>query len=212
MLSGGGACIAGARPPSAEAAPPLRLGRKARFLRLVQGGSQLLAARAARAAALERFLDTFVRLLAAAPRRAATSPVPETDPEHTEPGGAGARGMGGAQRWEPTRGARGGGRAERCGRSGVRTPAGVTKLVTPDGSKQRDWKPKWRSTTPCNPRSRRPPLDRTPAAGTRPCEGTPAESTSDPSARSKRSPRRPPRRSSTAPGACSSRRRGRESA
>ena len=37
MLSGGGACIAGARPPSAEAAPPLRLGRKARFLRLVRG-------------------------------------------------------------------------------------------------------------------------------------------------------------------------------
>ena len=36
MLSGGGACAAGARPP-AEAAPPLLLGSKARFLRLVRG-------------------------------------------------------------------------------------------------------------------------------------------------------------------------------
>ena len=35
---------------------------------------------------------TITSTLAALPRRAATSPVPATDAEHSEPGGAGARG------------------------------------------------------------------------------------------------------------------------
>ena len=49
----------------------------------------------------------------------AASPVPATDPEHSEPGGAGVRGrvgQGSAQRWEHTRGAGAG--AERSGAKG----------------------------------------------------------------------------------------------
>jgi hypothetical protein len=55
-------------------------------------------------------------------RRVASSPLPEPDPERSEQGRAGVRGKGGAQRWDHTRGARGGGRAERCERLGGRVP------------------------------------------------------------------------------------------
>ena len=79
--------------PPAEAAPPLLLGSKARFLRLAEGGSQLF------------------RLRAAVPRRVATSPVPATDPEHSEPGGAGVRGR--ALSGGSPRGARGAGAGPR---------------------------------------------------------------------------------------------------
>jgi hypothetical protein len=142
-----------------------------------EGGSQLLT-----------------RLLAAAPRRVATSPVPATDPEHSEPGGAGVRGRG-ALSGGSTRGGRGAGAEP----SAVQEAGGSN----PSGSYQRE---------KLFPFSCCPPLDRTPAAGTRPCGATPAESSSDPWARSQRSPRRPPRRSNSAPAACSRRRRGRESA
>ena len=57
------------------------------------------------------------------------------DPEHSEPGGAGVRGRAlsggsrregqGTQRWEPTRGARGEGRAERKERLGYSNPSRV---------------------------------------------------------------------------------------
>ena len=63
----------GSKTPPAEAAPPL-MGGKARC-GWSEGGSQLIT-------------------LAAAPRRAATPPVPATDTEHSEPGGAGVRGRG----------------------------------------------------------------------------------------------------------------------
>jgi hypothetical protein len=47
------------------------------------------------AAALERFLKTFfLEELEAVPRRTATSPLPATYPEHSEPVGAGVRGRG----------------------------------------------------------------------------------------------------------------------
>jgi hypothetical protein len=57
------------------------------------------------------------QLLTAAPRRVATPPLPATDPEHSEPGGAGVRGKG-ALSGGSTRGARGGGGAERSGAKG----------------------------------------------------------------------------------------------
>ena len=87
----------GGYTPPAEAAPPLMRGRHA-SCGWSEGGSQLL------------------RHIHAAPRRVATPPVPATDPEHSEPGGAGVRGRG-ALSGGSTRGARGAG-AEPSGAKG----------------------------------------------------------------------------------------------
>ena len=56
-------------------------------------------------------------------------------------------GQGGAQRWEPTRGARGGVQAEWCEKLGVRIPLGATNRFYNNlhefaRSKQREWLPK----------------------------------------------------------------------
>ena len=124
MLSGGGACIAGARPPPAEAAPPLLLGSKARFLRLVRG----------------RLAATYMDLSCSA----TSSPFPVTDPEHSEPGGAGVRGR--ALSGGSPRGARGAGAGPGREVQEVRgsNPAGVTTLhlLHFESSKKKDSKPK----------------------------------------------------------------------
>ena len=94
MLSGGGACIAGARPPPPRQRRRSGWGGRHASCGWSEGGSQL-----------------FTWLLAAVPRRVATSPVPATDPEHSEPGGAGVRGR--ALSGGSPRGARGAGAGPR---------------------------------------------------------------------------------------------------
>ena len=95
MLSGGGACTAGARPPPQRQRRRSCWGGRHASCGWSEGGSQLLT-----------------WSFHAAPRRAATSPLPATDPEHSEPGGAGVRGMWALSGGSP-RGARGAGAGPR---------------------------------------------------------------------------------------------------